>query len=230
MRDAIQIAGIHDLEEAELVIACGVEFLGFPLRLKDAREDLTEQAARTIVSAVCGRVECVAITYLADAREIAELADFLRVGWVQLHGAMASSELAGLRRIRPHLKVIKSLVVSGDDPRQQLIDQISRLCDHVDAFIADTYDPATGRSGATGKVHDWNVSRQLVAQSPKPVILAGGLRADNVATAIGQVRPAAVDAHTGVEGSGARKDSARLQAFVETARKAFGRVAVGADV
>ena len=229
MRDAIQIAGIHDLEEAELVIACGVEFLGFPLRLKDGREDLTEEAARTVVSKVSGRVECVAITYLAGAREIAELADFLGVGWVQLHGPMAEDQLAALRSIRPGLKVIKSLVVSGDDPRP-LSEEIGRLCDHVDAFITDTYDPATGRSGATGKVHDWSVSRQLVALSQRPVILAGGLRADNVSDAIGEVRPAAVDAHTGVEGSDGRKDPIQVQAFAAAARKAFRSVSRDRDV
>ena len=228
MRDAIQICGICDREEAELVIASGAEFIGFPLRLKDGREDLTEVAARDIVNAVGQRVQTVAITYLSVADEIAELADFLGVGWVQLHGPITERELERLRSARPELEVIKSLVVRGDDPRL-LIDEMNRLAEHVDAFITDTFDPATGRTGATGKVHDWNVSRQLVASSPRPVILAGGLRPENVADAIRAVQPAAVDAHTGVEGSDGRKDAARLQAFIHEARTAFQSTAENQD-
>jgi len=69
----------------------------------------------------------------------------------------------------------------------------------VDALILDTYDPMTGRHGATGQTHDWSISRQIVAQIRTPVILAGGLTPDNVAEAIRTVRPWAVDVHTGVE-------------------------------
>lgn len=188
MRDAIQIAGIRDREEAELVIASGAEFVGFPLRLKDGREDLSEASARDIVRAIGQRGRSVVITYLSVADEIVELTDFLGVGWVQLHGPIAQSELERLRRVRPGLEVIKTLVVRGDDPRP-LIDEMNRLAAHVEAFITDTYDAATERTGATGKVHDWNVSAQLVRSSPRPVILAGGLRPENVTEAIRVVGP-----------------------------------------
>jgi phosphoribosylanthranilate isomerase len=223
MRDAIQICGICDREEAELVIASGAEFIGFPLRLGDGREDLSEAAARDIVNAFGQRVQTVAITYLSAADEIVALADFLGVGWVQLHGPITARELERLRSARPALQVIKSLVVRGNDP-QPLIDEMNRLAEHMDAFITDTFDAATGRTGATGKVHDWNVSAQLVRSSPRPVILAGGLGPENVAEAIRVVGPAAVDAHTGVEDSAGRKDPVRLQSFVEAARSAFQEV------
>ena len=72
MRDVIQICGIADREEAELVIASGAEFLGFPLRLKDGREDLTEAAARDIVNAIGERAHTVAISYLSAADEVVE--------------------------------------------------------------------------------------------------------------------------------------------------------------
>lgn len=228
MRDAIQIAGIHDLEEAELVLSCGVGFLGFPLRLSDGREDLTEECARDVVSAVGDRAQCVAITYLAQADEIAELTDFLGVRWAQLHGPVDTAQIARLRTLRPGLALIKSLVVQGNDAAP-LKQEVARVGEHVDAFITDTYDPVTGRRGATGKIHDWRVSRELVAFSPKPVILAGGLNADNVAAAIRTVRPAAVDSHTGVEDAEGRKDAARMHAFVRAARSAFRAVAGNVD-
>jgi len=95
----------------------------------------------------------------------------------------------------------------------------------VDAFITDTYDPATGACGATGRTHDWSVSRKLVELSSRPVLLAGGLTPDNIRQAIGQVRPAGVDAHTGVEGPDGRKDPALVRRFVAEARAAFHALA-----
>ena len=88
-------------------------------------------------------------------------------------------------------------------------------------FITDTFDPATGASGATGKTHDWTVSRKLVELSPKPVILAGGLNPSNVYEAIRIVRPAGVDVHTGVEDSSGRKSRSLIEAFVNEAARGF---------
>ena len=113
---------------------------------------------------------------------------------------------------------MKSLVV-GRTPLSDLEADVERLSPFVDAFIADTFDPATGASGATGRTHDWSVSRRLVELSRRPVILAGGLTPDNVAEAI---RPAGVDSHTGVEDSAGRKDREKVSRFVAEAKNALG--------
>ena len=161
MRKAVQICGIHDLAEAELVLRCGVDYLGFPLRLRDGREDLTESDARDIVRAIGQRAHPVVITYLDEAQAIAELTDFVGARWVQLHGPIEVRELGRLKETAPDLRIIKSLIIRGEEPKA-LLEELTRLSPLVDAFITDTYDPATGRSGATGKVHDWSVSRALV--------------------------------------------------------------------
>jgi phosphoribosylanthranilate isomerase len=109
----------------------------------------------------------------------------------------------------------------GSNNLAELECSVARFSVHCDAFITDTYDPATDACGATGKVHDWNISRRLVDISPKPVMLAGGLNPDNVRQAIAHVRPAGVDAHTGVEGSDGRKDAILVRAFVREALAAF---------
>ncbi|MBP2681380.1 MAG: phosphoribosylanthranilate isomerase, partial [Candidatus Krumholzibacteriota bacterium] len=98
---------------------------------------------------------------------------------------------------------------------------VDRFAPFVDAFLTDTFDESTGRWGATGKTHDWSVSRRLVERSSRPVILAGGLTPQNVARAIREVRPAGVDAHTGVEDSRGRKDRSLVERFVAEARRAF---------
>lgn len=224
MRDrlegAVQIAGVHDLEEAELLLACGVDFLGLPLRLPDGREDLSEAAAVDLFAALAGRMQRVLITYQTEARDIATFADLLGCEWVQLHGPAAPAAAAQLRALRPSLGLIKALVVGADDVDETL----DAWTPHVDAFITDTFDPATGRRGATGLRHDWAASRAVVERSEVPVILAGGLDADNVAAAVAAVGPAAVDAHTRVEGADGRKDAQQVRRFVEAAREAFARL------
>ena len=220
MRHVVQIAGIHDLAEAELLLECGADYLGFPLGLPDDRADLTEEEARSVIQALGHRAHSVLITYLDDADDIARLARFLGVRWVQLHGPIEVGELERLHRLTPSLQVIKSLIVRGPDASPMLM-EVERLAALVDAFITDTYDPETGASGATGKVHDWSVSRSVVAASPRPVILAGGLNPDNVARAIRAVAPAGVDCHTGVEGPDGRKHAGLVREFVDQARRAF---------
>ena len=78
-------------------------------------------------------------------------------------------------------------------------------------------------AGARGETHDWTISREIVEQSRIPVILAGGLTAENVGEAIAIVRPWGVDSftHTDVASSRGKKDVARVRAFVAAALRGF---------
>lgn len=216
----VQVAGIRDAAEARMLERCGVRYLGFPLRLAVHQEDIREEAAARIIRGLAPPVFGVLITYLDDAAEIAALAAGLGARIVQIHGDIAETELAALRATAPRLLIVKSLVV-GLHREEALNAMIARLSGHVDAFITDTYDPATGASGATGVVHDWAVSRRLVQASERPVILAGGLHAANVRRAILAVRPAGVDCHTGVEDDAGRKCPEKVKAFVAEAQAGF---------
>lgn len=217
----VQVAGVHDLTEAEVIIGAGATHLGLPLRLPDGREDLSEAAARTLIHAVRERIHTVVITYQSDARAIHEFVQWLGADGVQLHGPIAPAEVAKLRVLAPRLFIIKSLVVTGDDARD-LLRTAAAVGNDVDAFITDTFDPTTGRSGATGKTHDWSISQMLASLAPKPVILAGGLTSENVEAGIRAVKPAGVDVHTGVEDADGRKDERRLREFVSTSLRLLG--------
>jgi phosphoribosylanthranilate isomerase len=224
----IQAAGVKSLREARMLAACGVTHVGLPLRLPVHTPDVSEDEARDIVRALAGAAQTVLITYLSDARETLDLCRFLGVGGVQLHGPMPLSEVRRLRQAAPELFVIKSLVVGTTDAAG---DEAGLLADaqahapHVDAFLTDTFDPKSGASGATGKAHDWAVSRRLAQALPRPLILAGGLNADNVAQAVALVRPAGVDAHTGLENPAGDKDEALVRRFVAEARCALAAFA-----
>ncbi len=219
-RHAVQAAGVRSLDEARMLRAAGVDMVGFPLRLDVHAPDIGEAEAREIVAALSlGPAACL-ITYLTEARTILELARFLGAAWVQLHAPVPPAELAGLRRAAPEIGVIKSLVVRGGN-LDALLAEGAAASPFVDAFITDTFDPATGASGATGRTHDWAVSAALARVLPRPLLLAGGLTPDNVAAAVARVRPCGVDAHTGLEDAAGNKDPDRIRAFVRRAKAAL---------
>jgi phosphoribosylanthranilate isomerase len=215
----VQIAGVSTLDEALAAADAGADALGFTVRLPHGVHDgLTEAKARGIVAALPPFVASVAITYVESPREAVELCRYLGVSTLQLHGPFPTAELALVRAGLPHLKLIRAVHVTGPES----LAQARGLARHVDALILDTYDPVTGRHGATGLTHDWALSRQIAAEVRVPIILAGGLTADNVAAAIDAVRPWGVDVHTGVEAPDGTRNLEKLRAFVRAAKRATG--------
>lgn len=216
----IQVAGVMDMEEASLLQECGVKYIGFPLGLPVHTQDLTEEKASEIVKNLSPSVNAVLITYLDGASDIATLCRYIGTGIVQLHGDIEKFELQKLKSEFREFTVIKSLIVKPEstDPIMRTVEELSPW---VDAFITDTFDPVTGATGATGKTHDWEVSRMLVKHSTRPVILAGGLNPDNVKDAILKVRPAGVDSHTGVEDESGRKCREKVRKFISESISGF---------
>jgi phosphoribosylanthranilate isomerase len=223
MNNLIQIAGIIDSGEAEMLMKLGVDYLGFPLRLPVNKDDLSEDEAVKVIKEIIPPHKAVLITYLDKAVEIIRFCDKLNVRVVQLHGKIPTRELKIIKKNRPDIEIIKSLVIYKDN-YPELENTVQNLSEWVDLFITDTFDPSTGASGATGKTHDWKISRKLVEISSKPVILAGGLNPSNVKQAILQIKPAGIDVHTGVESSNGRKDYNLVKNFILQAKQAFAEI------
>jgi len=191
--------------------------------LEENKDDLTEDEAVKVINEIAPPHKAVLITYLDKAEEIIRFCDKLHVHIVQLHGRIPTGELKMIKRNRPDIEIIKSLVVYKDN-YEELENTVKKLSQWVDFFITDTFDPSTGASGATGKTHDWKISRKLVEISSKPVILAGGLNPSNVKQAILQIKPAGIDVHTGVESSNGRKDYNLVKNFILQAKQAFAEI------
>ena len=223
LNNIIQIAGVINLEEALMLVDQGVEYIGFPLRLKDGREDISEEDARLIISKIKPKSKPVLITYLEKAKEISDFCKYLNVDIIQLHGEIELEEARNLKKLSPNLQIIKSLIVKENNI-EELSHDINIFSQYADLFITDTYDPQTGRTGATGKTHDWEISSKIVELSPKPVILAGGLNPNNVREAILKVKPAGVDSHTGVESPDGKKSLRLVREFVTEAQKGFNNL------
>jgi phosphoribosylanthranilate isomerase len=216
----IQVAGVTARDEAMMLAASGITHLGFPFRLDFHQEDLTEIAAAEIIKALTVSVSPVLITYLAKAAEIANLMQLLGCKVVQLHGSISVEEIKKLKILSPQTEIWKSLVI-GKYAFSEILETVNNLTPLADAFITDTYDAKTGASGATGKTHDWQLSREIIGHTSKPVIIAGGLNPSNVREAILQTHPAGVDVHTGVEAADGMKDKEKVAAFVMEAKSAF---------
>ncbi|EGJ49836.1 phosphoribosylanthranilate isomerase [Desulfocurvibacter africanus] len=224
----VQVAGVVDVAEARLLDHLGVDLIGFPLRLDVHAPDLSEMQAAEVIRAADIAGKSVCITYESDPAQVVTLCRGLGVRLVQLHGPVQAEAGRRIKEIDQGLGIMKSVVVGRDGDMARLNALLSAYAPFVDAFITDTFDPATGASGATGRTHDWAVSRALTEAAEaldRPLMLAGGLNAENVADAIRAVRPWGVDAHTGLEDGSGRKDPDKVRRFVEEAHAAFSVLA-----
>jgi phosphoribosylanthranilate isomerase len=213
----IQIAGISSLKEALYCAEIGVDALGFTLELPSGIHDgLTASKARSIISKLPEDILSVLITYLTSASLAATLLEYIKAGAIQFHGGISVSEMRVFRRKLPDVFTIGRVSVTGPESLYQ-----AKEFDPVywDAIILDSVHGE--KIGATGRVHDWAISRSIVKQSAIPVILAGGLNPLNIRDAIFTVRPSGVDVHSGIEDADGKRNWTKLLEFTTRAVSAF---------
>lgn len=216
----IQVAGVRDEAELSLLIEAGVDDIGFPVGPAVVTPDLPAAEAHRLAKTLSG-VGAVAIVYLNTLETVAAFhSEFPAFNKYQLHGELALEEGRKLREAFPNLYLIKSLVV-GATSIEDLFEECRAWENLANAFITDTFHPVSKHRGATGLTHDWSISRKLVETCRKPILIAGGLKPDNVRAAISSTKPAGVDVHTGVEGADGRKDKNLLSRFVAESRRAL---------
>jgi phosphoribosylanthranilate isomerase len=213
-RPRVQIAGISTLDDALACERAGADAIGFTIGLPTGPHNgLDEAGAAAIIRRLPPFITPVLITYRVTAAEVVPMCREMGVSQVQLHAPAAPAELEKMRAAIPGLKLILAVNVTGPEALDLARERAAR----ADALILDTYDPATGRHGATGKTHDWSLSARIAEAVGVPVILAGGLTPANVAAAIRRVRPWGVDVHTGVERPDGTTDHDLVRAFVAVA-------------
>ena len=214
----IKVCGIRSVEEAAGAVKAGATAIGVLVGVPDSVPDrVTPDLGKEIVSSVPGGVTTVMVTHLTDPEEAADIAAYMKVRAVQAHGDMDVRALRTLRSLLPGVLIIKTVHVTGEEAAFRARDYAAA----ADMLLLDT--AAGGKIGGTGVTHDWSVSAGIVESSRIPVILAGGLNPENVASAIERVRPAGVDANSGLEHEDGRKDFEKIRAFVRAAGLLTGR-------
>ncbi|MDO9532812.1 MAG: phosphoribosylanthranilate isomerase [Deltaproteobacteria bacterium] len=199
----VKICGITNLEDALLAAELGADALGFIFYAKSPRK-VAPETAREIIAQLPPFVASVGVFVDEAAAVVQELAAWVGLDWVQLHGQESPEYCRNLGR-----KVIKAFRIQDEDSLRRLADYQGA----AQAMLLDTYKK--GQVGGTGEIFDWHLARK--AKQYGHIILAGGLTSDNVAQAIATALPAAVDAASGTEAAPGKKDPAKLRAFFKAA-------------
>jgi len=217
----LKICGIKRVEDAIMAAYCGADAIGLVVGQKHNSDDFIDKGlAQKIVKECPPYISPVLVTELDDAEEISNLAHKIGVTSIQLHSDCTVDSIISLRKILPHIKIIKNFHVNGFE----VIQAMKPFESVVDAFILDTLDLANDKVGGTGLVHDWNISKNIVKEVSKPVILAGGLTPENVGEAIRFVKPYGVDASSGLKDSDGFKDKMKVINFISRAKHEFCKV------
>lgn len=202
----VKICGITNLEDAELAVELGAWAVGLIFH-EDSPRRCSRPQALEIAASLRRRVELCGVYVNAPLEEVERDCEELGLTLLQLHGDEGPSFCAEARR-RTGARVIKAAQVAGPGD----IRDLERF--HVEFHLLDARSRATARRGlrgGTGETFDW----ALVAarRSSVPLILSGGLSAENVPQAIAATHPYAVDTASGTEAAPGHKDPQRLRAF-----------------
>ena len=200
MPTRVKICGITAWEDARLAVDLGASALGFNFYPPSPRA-ISPADAWSIIRRLPPFVEVVGVFVNWPPLVVDALARAVRLGSVQLHGAESPAEVAELGRKH---RVIKAVQVK----RGFRVASLARFR-AADAILLDGF--ARGLHGGTGNTLDWKLAR--AAGRFGKIILAGGLKPENIAEAIRATQPYAVDVASGVESRPGRKDPAKLRAL-----------------
>lgn len=200
LRVRVKICGITRVEDALTAVAQGADAIGLVFYAPSPRAVSIEQAV-AIAKQMPAFVSVVGLFVNAEERFIKEVTSRVQLDLLQFHGDETPEQCA-----QYGLPFIKAVRVKSDTNLVQYAKDYSASR----ALLLDTY--TEGVAGGTGHVFDWGL---IPPDLNKPVVLAGGLTTENVALAIQQVKPYAVDVSGGVEASKGIKDAAKIAAFMQ---------------
>lgn len=199
MRTRVKICGITRVEDALQAVAHGADAIGLVFYAPSPR-NVTIQQAALIANQIPAFVSVVGLFVNAEAGFIKEVISKVKLDLLQFHGDETPEECT-----QYSMPFIKAIRIKHDTSLVQCAQDFTV----AKALLLDAY--TEGVAGGTGQVFDWNL---IPKQLAKPVILAGGLNAENVADAIAQVNPYAVDVSGGVELAKGIKDTVKIAEFM----------------
>lgn len=217
MRTRIKVCCIASPQEAQIAIHAGADALGLVARMPSGPGPIPDAMIAAVTACVPPPVATFLLTSETRAEAISAHIRATNPSTVQVVSHIDPAESAKLALLEPHVRRVQVIHVEGPEA----LALIPLYAPHVHAFLLDSGRPnaAVAELGGTGRAHDWAVSAAFVRATDKPVFLAGGLSAANVAAAIQQVRPYGLDLCSGVRSNG-QLDAAKLAAFVRAVEQA----------
>jgi phosphoribosylanthranilate isomerase len=204
IRTRVKICGITRVEDALTASRFGVDAIGLVFYAKSPRNIDTEKAL-AICHALPAFVTVVALFKDADEGFVRSVIDAVPIDLLQFHGS--ETEDFCLQFSKPYIKAIGMV-------GQKDVAAFAGQYPSARGLLLDSH--AIGEDGGSGHVFDWGTIPEEIRNQ---ITLAGGLTADNVAQAITQVRPFAVDISSGVESSGGIKDEALVKVFMNEVKR-----------
>jgi phosphoribosylanthranilate isomerase len=206
----VKICCISSVAEAALAVRHGASALGLVGHMPSGPGVIGDGLIAEIAATAPPAVATFLLTSETEPDAIVEHVRFCGTSTVQLVDAVDPQAYRALRKALPHVKIVQVIHVTGPESVVEARERAAQ----VDALLLDSGRPAAAikELGGTGRVHDWSLSRRIVAEIPRPVFLAGGLRPDNAAEASQAVQPFGLDLCTGVRTDG-QLDETKLKAF-----------------
>jgi len=203
----VKICGLTNLEDALTATEAGADVLGFILYPKSKRF-IKVKDVRKITSELPPFVIKAGVFVNEDPRNVLEILSYAYLDLAQLHGdeTPEECEYIGANRV---IKVFRLKEIGEVEKIEPYIGKIRAIL--LDTYSKDSY-------GGTGKTFNWEIAKAVKERFDIPVILSGGLNPENVAEAIKEVNPYAVDVSSGVETEPGKKDHKKVKAFVKAAK------------
>ena len=200
----IKICGITNVEDALAAAEAGADALGFVFHPASPR-CVTPAQAQAIIGSLPPALCTAGVFVNLPAAEVLQIVEMCGLDFIQLHG----SESREYCRRFPRERLIKALSFRSEE-------EFAAAADYpVRAFLVDAHDPV--RFGGTGRTCDWNLAGRFAARHP--LVLAGGLNAENLGKALEAVRPLAVDVSSGVEAAPGKKDHEKVRAVIAAVKQ-----------
>ncbi len=224
----LKVCGVTRAADLELLASAGVDSVGINLVSASPRSVDVARAQQLCARAAELQLCRVVVVMNPTAAELDALLDQLDMDFVQLHGGETPALLDATRHFAAGSGpgIIKAVSWSGRDEEAALVDAWLRTLDagpqrpRLAAFLVDAYAPQVG--GGSGRTARWDLlTPRPPALTRVPLLLAGGLTAENVGQAIAQVAPDGVDTASGVEVSPGVKDPHKVRRFASTAEAAW---------
>ncbi|MCK5476792.1 MAG: phosphoribosylanthranilate isomerase [Candidatus Aenigmarchaeota archaeon] len=196
----IKICGMTNKEDAKKAVDFGADALGFIFYEKSPRH-ISVEKAKQIIKILPPFVAKIGVFVDEDEKKVRQIQSYCGLTALQFHGNETIEYCSGFRN------VIKSICVA----ERLSVEQTKKYEHCVCAFLFDTY--SANKKGGTGQAFDWNLLKEI--KTKKPVILAGGIKAENVDMAISTVKPYAIDSASSTESEPGKKDYDKMKKLID---------------
>ncbi|MBU3743120.1 MAG: phosphoribosylanthranilate isomerase [Sediminibacterium sp.] len=192
----VKICCISSQKEAQLAITYGAAALGLVGNMPSGPGVISDSLIREIAGIIPPGIASFLLTSETTANKIVAHHQETLTSTIQLVDAVDTTTYTAIRKSIPNIKLVQVIHVLSEAS----IDEALQAAEGVDALLLDSGNPnlAIKELGGTGRIHNWDISKEIVRQSRVPVYLAGGIHSENIREAIDRVGPFGIDLCSGV--------------------------------